>query len=110
MKPILTAREHYDRLARMGNDIDDPPEALEYMARWDGPPFWEAVGDPGGKDVLEVGIGTGRIARQVLERGCRSLTGLDISPETIEIAGTQLSAFPNTKLILADVIDFCQPS
>lgn len=109
MKPILTAREHYDRLAGMGNDINDPPEALEYMSRWDGPPFWSAVGDSRGKDVLEIGIGTGRIARRILEHGCRSLTGLDVSPMTIEAAESQLSGFENIELILADITEFCQP-
>lgn len=109
MKPILTAREHYDRLAEMGNDLNDPPAALEYMARWDGPAFWKAIGDSREKDVLEIGIGTGRIARQLLNHGCRSLTGLDVSPKTIDVAKSQLSNFSNTKLILADITEFCQP-
>lgn len=109
MKPILTAREHYDRLAEMGNDINDPPAALEYMSRWDGPPFWTAVGDSRGKDILEIGIGTGRIARRILEHGCRSLTGLDVSPRTIEAAKSQLSRFPNIELVLADINEFCRP-
>ena len=110
MKPILTTQEHYDRLAEMGNDLNDPPEALEYMARWDGPPFWKAIGDSREKDILEIGIGTGRIACQLLKHGCRSLTGLDISPKTIEAAKSQLSDFSNTKLILADITEFCQPT
>ncbi len=110
MKPILTTQEHYDRLAEMGNDLYDPPAALEYMARWDGPPFWNVIGDLREKDILEIGIGTGRIARQLLKHGCRSLTGLDVSPKTIEAAKTQLSAFQNVKLILADISEFCQPA
>ena len=110
MKPTLTTREHYDRLAEMGNGLNDPPEALEYMARWDGPPFWKAMGDLREKDVLEVGTGCGRIARQVLEKGCRSLTGLDVSQKTITAAGSQLSEFSNLKLILEDITRFCQPA
>jgi SAM-dependent methyltransferase len=110
MKLILTAQEHYDRLAEMGNDLNDPPAALEYMARWDGPAFWKAIGETRGKDVLEIGIGTGRIARQLLQHGCRSLTGLDVSPKTIEVAKSQLSDFSNAKPILADVAEFCQPA
>jgi len=108
MKPILTAQEHYDRLAEMGNDLNDPPAMLEYMSRWDGPPFWNAIGDTGEKDILEIGIGTGRVARQLLKLGCRSLTGLDISPRTIEVAESQLCEFSNVKLILADITEFCQ--
>ena len=52
MKPTITAREHYDRLAESGHGRDDPPVMREYMARWDGPPFWQAIGDVRGKDVL----------------------------------------------------------
>lgn len=109
MKPTLTTREHYDRLAEMGNGLNDPPSALEYMARWDGPPFWNAMGDLREKDVLEVGIGCGRIARHVLEKGCRSLTGLDISPKTITAARSHLSDYSNLKLIPEDITRFCQP-
>ncbi len=108
-KPVLTAREHYDRLALMGNDINDPPDALSYMARWDGPPFWDAIGDPRGKDVLEAGVGTGRLALQLLEKGCRSFTGLDISPLTIEAAETRLNGFSNVQLILGDISEFRRP-
>ena len=109
MKPKLTAREHYDRLAKMGNDINDPPDALSYMARWDGPPFWDAIGDPRGKDVLETGVGTGRLALQLLEKRCRSFTGLDISPLTIEAAGNRLNGFSNVRLILGDISEFRRP-
>jgi SAM-dependent methyltransferase len=109
MKPTITAREHYDRLAESGHGRDDPPVLREYMARWDGPLFREALGDLGGKDVLEVGIGFGRIARQVLEQGCRSLTGLDISPKTIAAAMADLAEFPQVELVLADISDFVRP-
>jgi SAM-dependent methyltransferase len=81
----------------------------KYMARWDGPLFCEALGDLSGKDVLEVGVGCGRIARQVLKRGCRSLTGLDISPKTIAAAKADLAEFANVELVLADIMDFARP-
>ena len=109
MKPTITAREHYDRLAESGHGRDDPPAMQEYMARWDGPPFWDALGDLSEKDVLEVGIGCGRIARRVLKQGCRSLTGLDISPKTIAAAKADLAEFPKVELVLADINDFVQP-
>ena len=105
-KPVLTAREHYDRLAEAGHGRNDPPVMQSYMARWDGPLFREALGDLTGKDVLEVGIGMGRIARQVLNAGCRTLTGLDISPRTTEVARSDLADFPNLELVLADITAF----
>lgn len=106
MKPSITAREHYDRLADAGHGRNDPELLREYMARWNGPPFWEALGDLRGKDVLEVGIGYGRVARQVLERGCGSLTGIDVSPGTIAAAGEDLAGFSRIELVLADICDF----
>lgn len=109
MKPTITAREHYDRLAESGHGRDDPPAMQEYMARWDGPLFFEALGDLSGKDVFEVGVGCGRIARQVLKRGCRSLTGLDISSKTITTAEADLAEFTNVELVLADIVDFVRP-
>ncbi len=109
MKPAITALEHYNRLAESGNGRDDPPVMQEYMARWDGPPFWDALGDLKGKDFLEVGIGCGRIARQLLKQGCRSLTGLDFSPGTIAAAKEDLAEFPNVDFVLSDISDFVRP-
>lgn len=109
MKSSISAREHYDRLAEAGHGRNDPPRLQEYMARWDGPLFFEALGDVTGKDVLEVGIGCGRIARQVLALGCRSLTGLDISSKTIAAAESDLGEFANLELINADICEFRRP-
>lgn len=67
------------------------------MARWDGPPFSPAIGDPSGKDILEVGMGGDRIAREVLKRGCPTLTLLDISPKTIAATRFELTNFANIK-------------
>lgn len=106
MKPAISAREHYDRLAESGHGRNDPPFTQEYMARWDGPVFYGALGDLTEKDVLEVGIGGGRIARRVLAGGCRHLTGLDVSPRTIEAAQSDLAGFPNLEFLLTDITDF----
>jgi SAM-dependent methyltransferase len=106
----VDARKHYDTLIREDNDpFFDPPEAQHYMQRWDGPRFWGAIGDLEGRHVLEVGIGTGRLARMALVRGCAHLTGIDLSPLTIERARTNLSAFSNTELLVADITRFRRP-
>ncbi len=52
MKLTISAREHYDRLAKSGHVRDDPPFMHVYMARWDGPLFYEALGDLSNKDDL----------------------------------------------------------
>ena len=106
MKPTITAREHYDRLAESGHGRNDPPFMQEYMARWDGPLFYGALGNLTGTDVLEVGIGVGRVARQILENGCRHLTGLDISPKTLAAAKEELAGFANVELVLTDIAEF----
>lgn len=42
--------------------------------------------------ILEVGCGTGRVLRYLLERGCQ-VTGVDISAEMLDIARQRLAAF-----------------
>lgn len=42
-----------------------------------------------GHQVLEVGCGTGRILKPLLERGCR-VTGVDISPDMLALAHSKL--------------------
>ena len=54
-------------------------------------------------------MGTGRLAQQVLRRGCRRFTGIDISPKTIERARQNLSGFPNVELLVADAGAFVRP-
>lgn len=110
-KAVLPPLEHYERL--IDEDIDpfrDPPAMQAYMRRWDGPVFFEALGNLSDKDVLEIGVGTGRIAGQVLDRGCRHLTGIDFSPKTIERAKENLAKYPNVDLVLTDAAAFVRPS
>ena len=109
MKPTISTEEHYDRLAEAGHGRNDPQILLEYMARWDGPLFWNAIGDLKGKDVLEVGVGVGRIARQVLGLGCGSFVGLDISSRTIAAVQEDLAEFTNASFVLGDIADFVLP-
>ncbi|WP_461368596.1 class I SAM-dependent methyltransferase, partial [Candidatus Darwinibacter acetoxidans] len=45
--------------------------------------------------MLEIGVGTGRLARRVLDMGCRTFTGLDTSAKTLERARENLAAYPN---------------
>ena len=57
-------------------------------------------------DVLEIGVGTGRLARRVLDMGCRTFTGLDISAKTLERARVNLAPYPYVRLVLGDDEEF----
>ncbi|MHB8964226.1 MAG: class I SAM-dependent methyltransferase [Saccharofermentanales bacterium] len=103
---------HYDAII---DEIDDPsipsvvdpahdPEPLRaYMDKWDGEPFIEALQLAPDKEVLEIGIGTGRLALRVCPR-CGHFTGIDFSPKTIGRAKENLHAFANTELIGGDFL------
>lgn len=111
MSEEVSTLTHYDLLIAEGHDpCLDPPELRSYMAGWDGAPFFNALGDLTEKRVLEVGVGTGRVAQQVLARGCATFTGLDISAPTIARACAHLSAYPHARLHVADILDYRNPA
>lgn len=102
---FVTAREHYDRLAEEGHDpVYDGPILRQYMDRWDGPAFIDALGLTGQENVLEIGVGTGRLAVRVCP-ACGHFTGIDLSPRTIKAAQSNLSEFGNASLICGDFLD-----
>jgi len=93
---------HYDMLIDENNDsFRDPPEIQEYMNKWDGQLFLDALKLDKKKNVLEIGIGTGRIARKVAPY-CLKLTGIDISPKTVERAQENLKDFSNISFVCDD--------
>jgi 2-polyprenyl-3-methyl-5-hydroxy-6-metoxy-1,4-benzoquinol methylase len=77
----VCAQEHYDLLIREGND-----------------------------PVLEIGVGTGRLALKVLAAGCRRFTGIDLSPLTAERAREHLKEFKNALILCGDFLsnEFCE--
>ena len=94
--------DHYDQLIEENNDpFRDSPILQEYMSKWDGQIFLDSMCLSPEKKVLEIGIGTGRIAAKVAPY-CLKLTGIDISPKTIERAKENLSHFDNLELICSD--------
>lgn len=97
---------HYDLLIDENNDpFRDPPILQEYMSQWDGERFIEAMELTKNKKVLEIGIGTGRIAVKVAPF-CMTLTGIDISPKTIERAKENLKEYKNISFICDDFNDY----
>lgn len=94
--------DHYDLLIEENNDpFNDPPALQEYMNQWDGALFLKSLNLTASKSVLEIGIGTGRIAVKVAPH-CKRLVGVDISPKTIERAKENLKDYSNISFVCAD--------
>ncbi len=102
----MNAIEHYDKLIDENNDpVYDPEPLKEYMDKWDGKVFIDAMKLDKTKTVLEIGVGTGRIAIKTIPL-CGKFIGIDISPKTIDKATHNLSQYPNAELICADFMTY----
>ena len=107
-KEIITGRiaKHYDMLIDIDNDPARDPEVLrKYMDKWDGQAFIDAMELDKNKAVLEIGIGTGRLAQRVSPL-CKELVGIDVSKKTIERAFANLAQHNNVELICADFMKY----
>ncbi len=97
---------HYDSLINENNDPVFDPEPLKiYMDRWDGAAFFDLLDLSISKSVLEIGVGTGRLAIRTAPL-CRTFTGIDISEKTVEKAKQNLKRFSNVTLINGDFNTF----
>ena len=93
---------HYELLINEDNDpVRDPEPLRAYMDGWDGEAFLQALCLDGSQSVLEIGVGTGRLALRIAP-GCSSFTGVDISPGTIRRAEENLADLRNVRLICGD--------
>lgn len=93
---------HYDLLIDENNDpIHDPKALRDYMNKWDGQVFIDKMGLNKERKVLEIGVGTGRLAIRVAPL-CKKFYGIDISPKTIDRAKENLKGFENITLICDD--------
>ncbi|MBO4767232.1 MAG: class I SAM-dependent methyltransferase, partial [Lachnospiraceae bacterium] len=103
-KVIADVGAHYDLLIEENNDpVRDPVVLQEYMDLWDGQLFLEMLELNPSKSVLEIGVGTGRLAVRTAPC-CRHLTGIDMSAKTIERAQENLREYPNISLICNDFL------
>lgn len=103
MKEVII---HYDSLIDENNDpVRDPPSGQEYMNKWDGKAFLDELQITFEKSILEIGVGSGRIAIKVCGL-CKDFTGIDISTKTIERAKENLQIFDNKNLICADFMNY----
>lgn len=97
---------HYDLLIDENNDpVHDPKPLQDYMNKWDGQVFIDKMQLDENKTVLEIGVGTGRLAVRVAPL-CGKFYGVDISPKTIEHAKENLAGRENVRLTCADFIAY----
>lgn len=96
----VSAEAHYDLLIDEGNDpVLDPPALKAYMDGWDGDVFFELLDIQKDHRVLEIGVGTGRLALRALGFGCRELVGMDLSGKTLKTAAVHLKGHPEVQLV-----------
>ncbi len=100
---------HYDALIDENNDpIHDPAPLKAHMDKWDGSVFIEALQLTPDKSVLEIGVGTGRLAMRVCGN-CGRFIGLDLSSKTIKRAKENLRCFSNAELLCGDFLTYDFP-
>lgn len=98
--------QHYNLLIDENNDpVHDPKPLRDYMDKWDGQAFIDKMSLDKDKSVLEIGIGTGRLAVRVAPL-CGQFYGIDISTKTIDRAKENLSEQTNVKLLCGDFLTF----
>lgn len=101
---LVDCRTHYDALIDENNDpVRDSKPLRDYMDKWDGERFISSLNLNGDESVLEIGVGTGRLAVRVAPR-CRRFTGIDLSPKTIEQGRENLKNIRNATLLLGDFL------
>ena len=97
---------HYDMLIDENNDSFNEPEIMQdYMNKWDGETFIKSLSSDKCKTALEIGMGTGRLTSRIAPLFSK-VTGIDISPKTIERAKENLSDLNNIFYILDDFMTY----
>lgn len=98
----VSVQVHYDALIDEGNDpVLDPPILKAYMDGWDGKTFFELLDLEPWHRVLEIGIGTGRLALKALKADC-VLVGMDVSEKTLKAAERNLAGYGSVQLMLGE--------
>lgn len=99
-------KTYYDKMIEEGNDpVHDNEILRRYMDKWDGPQFINDMQLSGREVVLEIGVGTGRLANKIYKK-CSEFYGIDLSPKTIETASRNLPRQSNIHLVCKDYLDW----
>lgn len=76
---VFDSKEGYDKYAKLYD------KKLEFLNSFEKNMLMKMAGDVKGKKVLDIGCGTGRLARVLIEKNA-DYTGVDISEEMLKIA------------------------
>jgi len=113
----LTTRPYLDKVKShtkpyevdvFGNDIIVLPGVMTPAYDWAGRYMIECLPeDLSGKDVLELGPGTGLVSVAMGQRGAKSVTAADISPQAVENTRLNFEKFntQNAESLLSDVFE-----
>lgn len=103
---LSAVSKHYDMLIDENNDpVRDPEPLREYMDKWDGQQFIDSLQLTKRKSVLEIGVGTGRLAVRTAPN-CREFFGIDISQKTVKRAKENLKKQTNVTLVYGDFMSY----
>ncbi len=103
---LSSVSKHYDMLIDENNDPARDPEPLrEYMDKWDGRQFIDSLQLTKEKSVLEIGVGTGRLAVRTAPN-CREFFGIDLSSKTVTRAKENLKKQTNVTLVCCDFMSY----
>ena len=103
---LSSVSKHYDLLIDENNDpVRDPEPLREYMDKWDGRQFIDSLQLTKEKSVLEIGVGTGRLAVRTAPN-CREFFGIDISQKTVKRAKENLKKQTNVTLVCGDFMSY----
>ena len=75
------------------------------MDKWDGKEFINLLNLDAYKTVLEIGCGTGRIAKKIIKQ-CKKYVGIDISSKTVDVARNHFKDFNNASFINEDFLKY----
>lgn len=98
--------QHYDLLVDENQDpVHDPRPLRDYMDQWDGQTMIDKLELHPFRSVLEIGVGTGRLAVRIAPLRKR-FCGIDLSPKTIQRAKENLAEQSNVTLYCGDFLTF----
>lgn len=75
------------------------------MNKWDGEEFINLLDLDKNKTVLEIGCGTGRIAKKIVDL-CKIYVGIDVSQKTINVARNHFYKQTNATFIDGDFLNY----